>query len=114
VQDPKRLGMAMGGNVILTVGYGLSLWACVQALGVDIPLGTALLVYLSGNAVGSIVPTPGGLGAVEAAMVAGLTAAGVAGAVAVPAVLLFRVITFWAPIPLGWLALSSLQKRNLV
>jgi glycosyltransferase 2 family protein len=69
-------------------------------------------VYLTGSAIGSIIPTPGGLGAVEAALTAGLTAAGVPGAVAVSAVLLFRLLTFWLPVPLGWAALDFLERRQ--
>ena len=53
-----------------------------------------------------------GLGAVEAALTAGLTAAGVPGAVAVSAVLLFRLLTFWVPVPLGWAALNFLERKH--
>ena len=58
------------------------------------------------------MPTPGGLGAVEAALSAGLTAAGLPGAAAVSAVLLFRLLTFWLPVPAGWGALSYLQRHG--
>ena len=40
----------------------------------------------------------------------GLTAIGVDSAVAVPAVILYRLATYWLPIPFGWLSLSRLQK----
>ena len=112
VQDPKRLAMGLGGNLLLTLGYGVALYACVQAVGAEIGIATATLIYVSGNAVGSIVPTPGGLGAVEAALAAGLTAAGVPGAEAFSAVILFRLITFWLPIPVGWLAWNRLQRAG--
>jgi uncharacterized membrane protein YbhN (UPF0104 family) len=49
---------------------------------------------------------------VEAALTAGLTTAGVPGAVAVSAVLLFRLVTFWLPVPLGWAALNSLEHQQ--
>jgi len=58
------------------------------------------------------VPTPGGLGAVEAALTAGLTATGLPGAVAVSSVLLFRLLTFWFPVPVGWVALSYLERKH--
>ena len=112
VQDPRRLAMGLGGNLVLTLGYGLALYACVAAVGADVSIATATLVYVSGNAVGSIVPTPGGLGAVEAALAAGLTAAGVPAGAAFSAVLLYRLITFWLPIPLGWVAWNRLQRAN--
>jgi glycosyltransferase 2 family protein len=72
------------------------------------------VVYLTGSAIGSAVPTPGGIGAVEAALAAGLTAAGMHGAAAFSAVLLFRAATFWLPVPLGWAALGFLQRRDVL
>ena len=112
VQDPKRLAMGLGGNLLLTLGYGVALYASVAAVGAEIPIATATLIFVSGNAVGSIVPTPGGLGAVEAALTAGLTAAGVPAGEAFSAVILFRLITFWLPIPAGWFAWRSLQRAG--
>ena len=70
------------------------------------------VIYLAGGAVGNAAPTPGGLGAVEAAISTGLAAAGMPGASAVSAVLLFRLATFWIPVPLGWLAYAWMQRRN--
>ena len=70
------------------------------------------IVYLTGSAIVSAVPTPGGLGAVEAALSAGLTAAGLPGITAVSAVLLYRTVTFWLPVPLGWVALTYLQRHD--
>jgi glycosyltransferase 2 family protein len=110
LQDPKRLAMGLGGNLLLTLGYGVALYASVAAVGAEIPIATATLIFVSGNAVGSIVPTPGGLGAVEAALTAGLTAAGVPAGEAFSAVILFRLITFWLPIPVGWYAWRHLQR----
>jgi uncharacterized protein (TIRG00374 family) len=77
-----------------------------------VPIAKIGFVYLTGSALGSIIPTPGGLGAVEAALTAGLTAAGVPGGVAVSAVLLFRLLTFWLPVPLGWAAFNYLERRH--
>jgi uncharacterized protein (TIRG00374 family) len=90
----------------------LCLAACVAAFGRSVPFAKIGFVYLTGSAIGSIIPTPGGLGAVEAALTAGLTAAGVPGAVAVSAVLLFRLLTFWLPVPFGWAALNFLEHQQ--
>jgi uncharacterized membrane protein YbhN (UPF0104 family) len=60
------------------------------------------------------VPTPGGLGAVEAALSAALTAAGLPGATAVSAVLLFRTLTFWLPVPAGWGAFNYLERHQYI
>ena len=53
-----------------------------------------------------------GLGAVEAALTAGLTAAGLPGAVALSSVLLYRLLTFWLPVPIGWVALKYLERQQ--
>jgi glycosyltransferase 2 family protein len=69
-------------------------------------------VYLVGSAVATAAPTPGGIGAVEAALIAGLTAAGLDKAIAVPAVFLFRLATFWIPILPGWIALTAMERSD--
>ena len=56
---------------------------------------------------------PGGLGAVEAALSAGLTAAGIPGGLAVSSVLLFRLVTFWLPTIPGWFSFNAPQKAEL-
>jgi glycosyltransferase 2 family protein len=111
-QRPGKLAEGAGGALLLTVSYILCLVACVLALGGSIAFTSAAVVYLTGSALGSAVPTPGGLGAVEAALAAGLTATGMAAATAVSAVLLFRLLTFWLPVPIGWAAFGYLQRRH--
>jgi len=111
-QHPRKLAEGIGGALLLSLAYILCLTACVAAFGRSVPFAKIGFVYLTGSAIGSIIPTPGGLGAVEAALTAGLTAAGVPGAVAVSAVLLFRLLTFWLPVPLGWGALNFLERRQ--
>ena len=112
LQQPGRLLLGLSGNLVITVGYLLALDACLRAFGVTVPLADLAIVYLAGSAIGSAAPTPGGLGAVEAALVAGLTATGVPGAEAVSATLLFRTLTFWLRVPPGWLALTLLSRRG--
>jgi uncharacterized membrane protein YbhN (UPF0104 family) len=111
-QQPRKLAEGIGGALLLSLAYILCLAACVAAFGRSVPFAKIGFVYLTGSALGSIIPTPGGLGAVEAALTAGLTAAGVPGAVAVSAVLLFRLLTFWLPVPAGWAALHYLERKN--
>jgi uncharacterized protein (TIRG00374 family) len=111
-QQPRKLALGIGGALLLDLSYILCLAACVAAFGRSVPLASIAVVYLTGSAIGSILPTPGGLGGVEAALTAGLTAAGLPGAVAVSAVLLFRLLTFWLPVPFGWAALSYLEREQ--
>jgi uncharacterized membrane protein YbhN (UPF0104 family) len=112
VQQPRKLAEGIGGALLLDGAYILCLAACIQALGGSASLASIALVYLTGSALGSAVPTPGGLGAVEAALSAGLTAAGLPGSTAVSAVLLFRTLTFWLPVPVGWGAFNYLERHE--
>jgi uncharacterized membrane protein YbhN (UPF0104 family) len=112
VQQPRKLAKGIGGALLLDGAYILCLAACIQALGGSASLASIALVYLTGSALGSAVPTPGGLGAVEAALSAGLTAAGLPGSTAVSAVLLFRTLTFWLPVPVGWGAFNYLERHE--
>src|SRR5215468_7638640 len=114
MQQPRKLAEGIGGALLLTGAYIFCLDACIRALGGSIPLASAAVVYLTGAALGSAVPTPGGLGAVEAALSAGLTAAGLPGSIAVSAVLLFRTLTFWLPVPAGWGAFNYLERHEYI
>jgi uncharacterized membrane protein YbhN (UPF0104 family) len=57
-------------------------------------------------------PTPGGLVAMEAALVAGLTALGSSTGAAVAGVLAFRLLSYWLPMLPGWLAHRALRSSG--
>jgi uncharacterized membrane protein YbhN (UPF0104 family) len=111
-QQPVQLVKGIGGALLVTTAYIGCLAVSVHAFGGSLPIVAVAVVYLTGNAIGSAVPTPGGIGAVEAALSAGLTAAGLPGAVALSSVLLFRTATFWLPVPVGWAALNYMQRHD--
>ena len=112
VSQPSRLAVAVGANLLLTFAYVLAFIAALNALGAHPAILPAAIVYLAGNTVGSFAPTPGGLGAVEAVLTAGLTALGIPAHEAIPAVLIFRIATFWLPIPAGWIAYTALLRSG--
>lgn len=114
IGQPSRLLLGIGGNLIMTTGFLAAFAATLAAFGQSLPLTTLAIVYLTGTAIGSAVPTPGGMGAVEGALTTGLRTAGIATAAAVPIAVMFRVLTFWIRVPLGWVALRHLQKRHAI
>lgn len=114
LQRPLVLLQGFGGILILNLFYCVALAACVKAFGGTLPFAVICFVYLAGSTLGSAAPTPGGLGAVEAALVAGLYAAGLHYDLAVSATLLFRALTFWLPVLPGWLSFRSLQRADLM
>jgi uncharacterized protein (TIRG00374 family) len=112
VSEPLRLALGMLANLVLTLGYLIAFIASLRALGAHPAILPAAIVYLAGNTVGSAAPTPGGLGAVEAVLSAGLTAMGVPAHEAIPSVLIFRIATFWLPIPAGWISYVALHRSG--
>jgi undecaprenyl-diphosphatase len=107
--DPRRVIRLLTGTIGVTFGHGLAFVAAVTACGIHLPIAAMLAVFLAGSAVGSAAPTPGGLGALEAALVAGLTTFGAGVGPAVAGVLAYRLITYWLPILPGAIALKVLS-----
>ena len=110
--NPARLVVGIGGTMLLTAFYILSFAASLWAFGYTLPFSVLAITYLASNTVGSVVPSPGGIGPVEVALTAGLVAAGIPSGVALSTAIVYRVVTFWIPIPAGWLSLQRLQKAG--
>jgi len=111
VGQPKRVLMGLAGNVAMTLGYVLAFDASLTALGQHVSLVQVAIVYLLGTTLVPVVPPPGGGATVEAALAAGLgTVAGLNPGVAFSVAVLFRVLTYWLRIPLGWAAMRGLQR----
>ncbi len=112
-QRPAKLAEGVGGALLVTFGYIACLQVSVLAVGAHAPFFAVAVVFLTGQAIGSVVPTPGGLGAIEIALSGALTTiAHVPVAFAVSAVFLFRLLTFYLPIPIGWVAMNYLQRHD--
>jgi len=109
---PGRVALALLGNVMLTMGYVLAFDASLAAFGQHRGLVEVAVIYLVGNAAGAAIPTPGGIGTIEVTLIGGLTAAGINPGVAASVVVLFRLLTFWLPIPLGWVAMRHMRRTG--
>ncbi|MYW20381.1 TIGR00374 family protein, partial [Streptomyces sp. SID2955] len=70
------------------------------------------LLYLAASSAAALLPTPGGLGSLDAALAFALTAAGTPGAGAASAVLGYRLLTVWLPLLPGLLVLAVLVRRK--
>ena len=113
-RNPGKMTMLVGGSVLITLAYIGSFAAAVEAFGGGPGIVLIGAVYLGASALAAAAPTPGGLGALEAALVAGLTGVGMAAGPAVSAVLLYRLATYWLPVAPGWLCWRVLQRREYV
>jgi uncharacterized membrane protein YbhN (UPF0104 family) len=112
LQRPAKLFTGIGGTLMLTVTFVICLDGCVRAFGGHLSYAAIAVVFLAGNALGSAAPTPGGVGAVELALTGGLIAAGLPKEVATPAVLFFRLLTFWLPVLPGWISFTHLTRKG--
>jgi glycosyltransferase 2 family protein len=113
-REPKRLALIVLGCASTTLASALALWVSVEAFGGDVSFVTVTVVTMVGGTLASAAPTPGGVGAVEAALIGGLAAFGVPAAIAVPSVLLYRVLTCWIPVFVGWPTMRWLTKNDLI
>lgn len=112
LSNPGRLAAGIGGTVLLSLSYIMAFGASLWAFGYTLPFSVLAITYLASNTVGSVVPSPGGIGPVEIALTAGLVAAGIPSGVALSAAIVYRVVTFWIPIPVGWFSLQRLQRNG--
>ncbi|MFL0295038.1 YbhN family protein [Mycobacterium sp. SMC-18] len=113
-REPRRLGLIVLGCAATTLGAALALWASVEAFGGSTSFVTVCVVTMIGGTLASAAPTPGGVGAVEAALIGGLAAFGLPAAVAVPSVLLYRVLTCWLPVFIGWPVMRWLTEKDMI
>lgn len=112
--NPGRILAGAGGAIFQSMAFVATFGMSLQAFGYELPLITLAITYLLSNSVGSVVPSPGGIGPVEAALTGGLVIAGIPSSVAFSTAVLYRLFTFWGRVPLGWVALQIAQKRNIV
>lgn len=112
--EPRRLALIVLGAAGTTLGAALALWASVEAFGGGTTFVTVTVVTMVGGTLASAAPTPGGVGAVEAALIGGLAAFGVPAAIGVPSVLLYRMLTCWLPVFAGWPVMRWLTKNEMV
>lgn len=89
----------------------LALLAALAAVGSRAPASLVLLAYVAAALLGLIPVTPGGLGFVEAGLTGMLVLAGVGGAAAVVATLVYRLASFWLSLPAGLFAYTAFRRR---
>jgi uncharacterized protein (TIRG00374 family) len=110
IRHPRRGALAVGGAVGFWAANIAVLWASFEAFGGDVPFGVLVQGFFVGMAA-NLIPSPaGGVGSVDAGMIFAFDVLfGVPSAVVFPAVLTYRVIAFWLPIPPGVVAFFQLR-----
>jgi uncharacterized membrane protein YbhN (UPF0104 family) len=113
-QRPTKLALLFGGQALAKLSTIICWYVSCRAFDIDLSFAELGALYLLANTVASAVPTPGGVGAVEAALVFVLTGAGVDDATAWAAMLLFRLVNYWFPTIPGYVGLKVSERRGLV
>lgn len=111
---PGKLTLLFGGAAVSKLLMIETFVIACRAFDIDLGWAQLASAYMVGTTIASAVPTPGGVGAVEAALVLMLTGLGVDQAVAWSATLLFRLISYWMPIIPGAIGYKVSQYRELV
>jgi uncharacterized protein (TIRG00374 family) len=112
VRHPSAGAMAFGGAIGFWGANIAILWASFHAFDVAVPLGVVIQGFFLGMVANLFPFAPGGVGAVDAGMIGAFVLFGLPSAEVFAAVLAYRVIAFWLPIPPGIIAFFQL--RNTV
>jgi len=110
VRHPRRGALAVIGAVGFWAANIGVLWASFEAFGGNVPFGVLVQGFFVGMAA-NLIPSPaGGVGSVDAGMIGAFVLFGIDESTVFPAVLTYRVIAFWLPIPPGIVAFFQLRK----
>ncbi len=110
-QPYRFVGLLLVATVILNVNIAILLLSA-HSIGISISYVDALIALSSGVLVGGILPTPGGLGGVEAGTAGMLFLLGYGAPEATSVAILFRAITYWQPLIPGTIAYFHLKKHK--
>ncbi|WP_443047940.1 lysylphosphatidylglycerol synthase transmembrane domain-containing protein [Streptomyces sp. NBC_00252] len=111
---PSRALALWGGVLAFPSLQAAGLVAVGLALGLPVPPASMVVAYLAATVAVALIPTPGGIGSVEAALIIALVAAGGPVTVATAVVLAYRIITVWIPIVPGALTLGALVRLRVI
>src|SRR3954451_2777105 len=107
---PRRGGLAvLGAAGFWAASIGV-LWASFHAFGVHVPLAVVVQGFFLGMVANLFPLAPAGVGAVDAGMIGAFVLFGIPETTVFPAILVFRLVAFWMPIPVGLVAFFQLRK----
>jgi uncharacterized membrane protein YbhN (UPF0104 family) len=109
---PRRAAALWGGSLGFALSHALVLIAVTRAVALPLAPPLVALLYLAASSAAALLPTPGGLGSLDAALGLALAAAGAPAAAAASAVLGYRLLTVWIPLIPGLLVLAILVRRR--
>jgi uncharacterized membrane protein YbhN (UPF0104 family)/tRNA A-37 threonylcarbamoyl transferase component Bud32 len=111
VRNPRKRLELFGGNLLSALLFAFVLGAACRAYGVELSLAELIFINTVAGIIAGLVPVPGGIGAAEATLAAGLVAVGVDESSAFAIALTRRLCTFYLPPIWGYPSLRWLRRR---
>ena len=112
LRAPNKLLLLVGGNLATELLFAVALGLIARGFGYHIPLAELILINSGTSLFAGLIPVPGGIGVVEFALEAGLTAAGMTPSSALATILVYRLATFYVPPVWGFFAFRWLQRNR--
>ncbi|NBU34492.1 UPF0104 family protein [bacterium] len=112
LKSPVQTGQLAMTALAILLTNSIILTLASASVGIHVTIAQAILIMSSGVALGSVVPTPGGLGGVEAGLIAAFVAFGYDPTLAASATVLFRLATYVQPLIPGVGAYVYLRRLN--
>lgn len=113
-RDPMRVFISFGCALARLGCDWIALYFAFRAVGYDVPPGNVLLIFVVSTSVATLAAVPGQIGVMETVLTVMSTALGIPAPVAVSATLLYRLISFWLPIPFGYAFAWNLERNELL
>jgi uncharacterized protein (TIRG00374 family) len=110
LRHPSSGLLSIGGAVGFWAANIAVLWACFHAFGESVPKAVLIQGFFVGMTANLLPFFPGGVGSVDAGMIAAFLAFGLPSSTVFVAVLTYRVIAFWLPIPPGIVGYFQLRR----
>jgi len=114
LRTPTKVFELFAGNLVAQVILAVVLGLCLRAFGQQASLAELILVNTLASLLAGVLPIPGGIGVMEAAISGGLVAVGIPEGAAVAAAIAFRLVTFYLPPIWGVFALRILRRRAYI
>ena len=110
--QPGKLVRLFGGAIVSQLLFAMVLGASLHAYGASLSLAELLVINTLASLLGGIAPVPGGMGVIEAGLIAGMTAAGIPSTIAVAATLTSRLCTAYLPPIWGYPSLVWMRRND--
>ena len=108
----RYLTLAIAWSVLKWATEAVCLLVSCWAFDISVNLVQLAVIYLGVQLIRQVPFTPGGIGLVEASLLAGLVSAGAPTGAAAAAVLIYRLLSAWLIIPVGFALLAEMKRRE--